>query len=387
MPAAKPKIVVKCENCGSEIKKLPSQIRNNKKSFCNAQCKTEWLKRGTQEIPCANCGKLLTVRACEVRDAKFCNKACMSEWRKNHWRGKNSPAYKGRDRVANCSNCGKQVQRSKATLNIHTFCSQECKAEWQKGKPARPRNRITVHCDYCGKEMERTPSTIKDRNFCSRKCSDKGRLKVHNAPKNRPPHYGEKVEVTCTTCGCKFVRSKKYADTYKNKFCSNKCQGEWRSKNKTGENHPQWKGGRVMVECAYCGKQITRVRAEVENRSEMFFCNTKCHGKWRSENKTGVNHPNWRGGWCPYYGPNWARQRIEARKRDNYHCQYCGKSEKANGKRLDVHHIVPFRKFKYVSGENENYKEANKLSNLISLCVHCHKKAEAGLIPIQPKLC
>jgi predicted HNH restriction endonuclease len=38
---------------------------------------------------------------------------------------------------------------------------------------------------------------------------------------------------------------------------------------------------------------------------------------------------------------------------------------------LDVHHILPIRYF-----EEENYKEANKLSNLISLCEVCHTTAE-----------
>jgi predicted HNH restriction endonuclease len=36
---------------------------------------------------------------------------------------------------------------------------------------------------------------------------------------------------------------------------------------------------------------------------------------------------------------------------------------------LDVHHIIPFRKFGI-----DRYREANKISNLISLCNSCHSK-------------
>jgi DEAD/DEAH box helicase domain-containing protein len=45
---------------------------------------------------------------------------------------------------------------------------------------------------------------------------------------------------------------------------------------------------------------------------------------------------------------------------------------------LHVHHIRPFREFGYMPGQNENYREANKPDNLITLCPSCHRQAEAG---------
>jgi predicted HNH restriction endonuclease len=47
---------------------------------------------------------------------------------------------------------------------------------------------------------------------------------------------------------------------------------------------------------------------------------------------------------------------------------------------LEVHHIQPAYLF------NGDHDAANQLSNLICLCVTCHKKAEKGSIAIQPKL-
>lgn len=82
--------------------------------------------------------------------------------------------------------------------------------------------------------------------------------------------------------------------------------------------------------------------------------------------KFGENNPNWKGGSISYYGPNWQSQRRKILERDNHICQRCGAPE--NGREHDIHHIIPFRKFGL-----ENYKEANKLNNLETLCIHCHK--------------
>ncbi len=46
---------------------------------------------------------------------------------------------------------------------------------------------------------------------------------------------------------------------------------------------------------------------------------------------------------------------------------------------LNVHHIEPFHNFK-------NSREANKLSNLITLCRPCHSKAEALVPSVQMTL-
>ncbi|MEM7801889.1 MAG: DEAD/DEAH box helicase [Chloroflexota bacterium] len=74
------------------------------------------------------------------------------------------------------------------------------------------------------------------------------------------------------------------------------------------------------------------------------------------------------------YGPNWQTQRKKALDRDDHTCQMCGATETL----LHVHHIRPFREFSYIKGENENYLDANRISNLTTLCPSCHQRAEAG---------
>jgi DEAD/DEAH box helicase domain-containing protein len=94
------------------------------------------------------------------------------------------------------------------------------------------------------------------------------------------------------------------------------------------------------------------------------------------------------------YGPNWESQRSAARARDGRRCRQCGAPESApppvaddggrlgggrgGGRQHDVHHLTPFRSFGYVPGLNENYKPANDLSNLVTLCRACHQRAESG---------
>ncbi len=75
------------------------------------------------------------------------------------------------------------------------------------------------------------------------------------------------------------------------------------------------------------------------------------------------------------YGPNWQQQRQKVLQRDDYRCRTCGAAVATN---LHVHHIRPFREYGYIAGENENYRAANKMDNLITLCPSCHRRAEAG---------
>jgi 5-methylcytosine-specific restriction endonuclease McrA len=121
-----------------------------------------------------------------------------------------------------------------------------------------------------------------------------------------------------------------------------------------------------------CGEKYEKIQYYAE-RSR--FCSEKCQGSWTSENRTGENSPNWKGGYNPYYGPNWREQRRKVWERDDETCQACGQTTDELGQRPSVHHIIPFR-------ECDDYEEANKLSNLVCLCRSCHGEWEG--IPLRP---
>lgn len=88
------------------------------------------------------------------------------------------------------------------------------------------------------------------------------------------------------------------------------------------------------------------------------------------------NNPRWKGGYTPYYGPNWREQRRKALQHDVHICQRCRATE--NGREHDVHHIIRFYNFGLA-----RYKEANDLSNLITLCRTCHRIIENDDIPLE----
>lgn len=69
------------------------------------------------------------------------------------------------------------------------------------------------------------------------------------------------------------------------------------------------------------------------------------------------------------YGEDWYRQRAKALKRDKYACQKCGYESKRN----HVHHIRKIAYFVNSQTCEVNYKEANDLENLMTVCPKCHK--------------
>jgi DEAD/DEAH box helicase domain-containing protein len=70
------------------------------------------------------------------------------------------------------------------------------------------------------------------------------------------------------------------------------------------------------------------------------------------------------------YGPDWDAIRERVRARDHYRCQGCGALE--NGTPHHVHHRIPFRAF-------PTSQLANELTNLITLCPTCHRRAELAV--------
>lgn len=225
----------------------------------------------------------------------------------------------------------------------------------------------TLICPKCGQEFGCPPSEVDRRVYCSRACQYKDMLdgNHHNSI--------DWVAKECEYCGIEFSRPPSIADAQR--FCSMECFGEWQSENKRGVDNSNWKGGLVELECTQCGKIYEVKQKDVEISR---FCSVECSHQWQSENMAGPNSPHWRGGCILYYGPNWQCQKRRARKRDNYTCQLCGISEAETENRLDVHHIVSFREFGYTIGENDNYRQANRLENLVTLCASCHRKVEHG---------
>lgn len=378
MPPAKPKVTLACENCGKQYQKLQSTIRGQHQ-FCSQTCKGAWQtknKSGANSphyksviAPCAQCGKQLERHPKRVADAanQFCDYECLHLWRVGKYFGETT-----RIELV-CEGCSQTFTKPSVHVKNRKqhYCSFECYRQ-------HVGNKITLICPQCDKQFERAPSQVKGREqcFCSRKCQMAWRSQ--NQKGDKWPGY-KKQAVPCSQCGKELLRAP--SSIRERNFCDQICFSQWKS-TQTGKKAPRWAGGMVQVSCSTCGKPLERPQNAIE-RSDRFFCDLQCRGAWMSANITGENHPMWKGGWWPNYGPNWDEQRVKARKRDGNKCQHCGMTQKKLGKELDVHHIKPFRTYGYIPNVNDNYLQANELSNLTTLCPTCHHKAEWGKIPVR----
>lgn len=195
-------------------------------------------------------------------------------------------------------------------------------------------------CAKCNKEFNVKPSHAHLRKHCSRHCFYSSRFGEYKNPE------------LCSHCGISFFPGE-YRKAHSGKvFCTMKCYGLSKRK-------------RVEIKCLNCG--ILRDRKASEHRNSVrHFCSQECcvkyfTGKTRSdvEAKSG-------------YGAGWRKIAAQARNRDVV-CRLCGKTEEENGRKLDVHHRIPFVDFGY-----EFRILANAENNLMSLCKSCHRWAEAN---------
>jgi 5-methylcytosine-specific restriction endonuclease McrA len=229
-------------------------------------------------------------------------------------------------------------------------------------------------CDNCGKMVRRFGRAGQSEHaYCSRSCRAKW-LSAHISGEAGGNWRADKIEVPCAVCGVTVRPTPSKMQRNKSHLCSKMCAD---TAKRTGQKPRGKRIGRrppITVPCAQCGAGVQRwpfaIRAYARN-----YCSRKCRGEYRTLHFSGENSWEWRGGAVEYRGPNWQVQRRTAKRRDGFRCQHCG-VEAENGKDLEVHHIRPFRTFGYIPGVNETYKRANHLSNLITLCRLCHKRAE-----------
>ena len=151
-------------------------------------------------------------------------------------------------------------------------------------------------------------------------------------------------------------------------------------------NKPQEKD-KVSVNCSSCGEGIKVYPYRIkENKNNRFFCDNKCQGDWWSDNLTGEDHPlHIDGDYSDRFGSKWHIKREKCLKRDSFECKVCGLSYDNHiekfGKGLEVHHIKPRRKF--YKDEKLSIDEANKMSNLVTLCKKHHVQVENNIIEVE----
>lgn len=224
-----------------------------------------------------------------------------------------------------CAGCKEQFQRDWYPCRSHPkYCSQQCR-----------KTKIISTCCICRKEFE-TYQSRKYQRYCSRKCQSYG---VRRKAKK------------CEWCGRTFRPT-----TSGKRYCSLRCASDDR------------KSTRLRKFCERCGEPFMVKKGYAHAR----FCSLRCSAIGIAT--YGPDNPNWVDGNSVNRtkGPNWKEQSKKARRRDGFRCQICRRRQKKHA--FPVHHIVPFRMF-------DDYKVANRLTNLITLCRPCHGKVEMGSIP------
>jgi len=198
------------------------------------------------------------------------------------------------------------------------------------------------------------------------------------------------MKIKCKICGKEFAADLFRVRKGQGVFCSRKCYGEWRSKNISGKNNSNWRGGlknrkikTVDRVCETCGKKI-KVRQDIIKRGWGRFCSQNCHSEYQSINRMGENCPTWKGGISKIQSRLRASRkylfwRKEVFKRDNYTCQKCGQV----GGRLEAHHKRRFSKMlDYIKKRLPLiplyeaamiYPPLWNVTNGITLCKKCHK--------------
>lgn len=236
-----------------------------------------------------------------------------------------------------CPTCGHIFYDYKHKHKI--FCSQLCYFE----------DKIAVvNCKGCNIPFvkRRAAHTL----YCSAKCGFKHRQKRNDPTKSKTKN--------CEECNKPF-KSWTYRNT---RYCSIRCA---RNADRKPDNF-------TNMYCETCGNEYKIHKGVLKTRKSR-FCSRVCYAEGMSRERQGENNVNYRGGTVRYRGRNWSKQKRAAMKRDNYKCQICGVNVKSLRKwGYAVHHIKPYREF------DGDYKAANQLSNLITLCRHCHGKVEHG---------
>jgi endogenous inhibitor of DNA gyrase (YacG/DUF329 family) len=224
--------------------------------------------------------------------------------------------------------------------------------------------RIIKTCEICGKETEYLASQVIGGNrgrFCSNACKflDTGNRLRGNKYRLGHKQSKETRQKRSQSMLGKNIRPK--TEEHRQKI-SQSLTGRKRPAHSARmkqyyETHePSNRGEQIELNCLECGKTFIIPEYKVKLGSR--YCSKQCHYKHMRNDNYYDN----------LYGvikksPEWKEWREGVYERDNYTCQLCG----VKGQTLNPHHIKPVVEFP---------EETFNPDNGVTVCVHCHKRAE-----------
>lgn len=229
---------------------------------------------------------------------------------------------------------------------------------------------LTIYMEALG-EQTKCP-TCDDDSF-----DTVGAMRIHHTKA-----HGESLITetsVCEQCGDEFEYLPKDSE---GRFCGSECWYEH------GQDEEINKKRRETMDEYWSSNQEEHLDSMVEGEDHPFFgeelseAHKESISKARRGKLTGSDHPRWSGKGGVPFGYNWEEQREKALKRDGYECQYCGMTNSEHNEKYDegmtVHHIIPRKEFFDRGNRTFDTEEANKLENLMALCVKHNAQADHG---------
>jgi hypothetical protein len=213
-------------------------------------------------------------------------------------------------------------------------------------------------------------------NGCEFETESNRGLSIHFTQKHpdQEHDFTDKKEFSCPECGGTFkdYESRRSSKDEERNFCSRECKDTFEA------------NAGLDTECAECGSDVHVPPSQVEQvggyQQKNHFCNKECESKFKKREWRGEDHPTYSGGRLRQLGPNWHEQRRKTIQQDNNKCQECGMTMKEHKQKHDqelhVHHKVPRKQILSDDPTQQEFKLANSLTNLVTLCVSCHKTIE-----------
>jgi hypothetical protein len=148
--------------------------------------------------------------------------------------------------------------------------------------------------------------------------------------------------IKCLYCEEEFIPKSKI-----NKWCCNECHYKYlRERYIKKTKHD-------IRKCKRCGKEF------VSNNNNQLYCSKECNklffkNRYKQIQNGEINYSNGN-----VY--TFLRIRFEILKRDNFQCQYCGRTPKKDKCKLVIDHIIP-----------RNNGGLTEVNNLITSCEECN---------------
>ena len=138
------KVRVKCDYCGNEFYRYPSQLAGKDKVYCSEECR--WQIGRELNLRCDYCGNAFHRAPSEIAKwadrgctQTYCSRECYDRARQASLPEGHRPAGRWGKHYAECIQCGKSMylRPSRIHTDHENFCSMACRREFRLTHPER----------------------------------------------------------------------------------------------------------------------------------------------------------------------------------------------------------------------------------------------------------